>query len=131
MSTYGITGGVVEQFAPGDRITAMVDEANGVVGGEVVTLTATAGVQVKTCTATTAPLGVAMHTAADDNIVTVAMEGVWMLKAAGAIAAGDIVVAAAGGAVAADNTTPDAMFIVGIALEAIADTAFGPVKLRV
>jgi hypothetical protein len=129
MAAPNVKGGVVEYFAPGDRWTATVDEVNGVVGGEVVALTGNR--TVKTCTATDRPVGVAMHDAADDATVTVISEGIVPLKAAGAIAAGDIVVAAAAGAVAADNTAPDAQFIVGVALEAIADTAVGRVKLRV
>lgn len=125
------SGGIVEYFAPGDRITCTVDDAGGVVGGEVVTLTTTAGRQIKTCGATDHPLGVALHTAANDGIVTVATEGVWPLKATGAVAAGDIVVTSTTGTVAALAGTTEAPYlIVGIALEAITDTATGPVKLR-
>lgn len=126
----GIAGGIVEYFSPADRFTAQVDEASGVDGGNVLTITAT-GRQVGLCGASDRPIGVALHDAADNEMVTVVTEGVWPLKAAGAITAGDIVVCASGGAVAADNTTTDApYFIVGIALESIGDTATGPVKLR-
>lgn len=129
MPSPNVTGGIIEYVSPGDKFTCTVDEVGGVVGGEVVALTAN-NRSVKTCTATDHPLGVALYTAADDAVVTVMAEGIAPLKAAGAIAAGDIVVAAAAGAVAADNTTPVPEFIVGIALEAIADTAVGRVKLR-
>jgi len=127
MAGPGTRGGIVEYFAPGDRITCKVDESAGIAGGNVVTLTASR--EVGLCGASDFPFGVAMHDAADNTMVSIATEGVWPLKASGAISAGNTVVCAAAGAVVAD-LTPDLQLYVGIALEDIADTAVGPVKLR-
>lgn len=126
MAAPNVKNGIVEYVKPGEVITCT---AGGTIsGGNLVQLTGNRTVTV--CDATHHPLGVALHDAASGDAVSVATEGVWPVKASGAVAAGDIVVAAAAGAAIADNTTPDAAFVVGIALEAIADTAVGRVKLR-
>jgi Uncharacterized conserved protein (DUF2190) len=136
MAAPNLKGGIVEYFSPGDNLTMTVG-TGGVVGGNVVSLSANRTV-VK-AGANDIPLGVALHDAAAGEIVTVAVEGVWPCKASGAIGFGDIVgtgaagtvatVAAAGGTYAQAEAN-EGRTIVGIALESIADTAVGRVKLR-
>jgi hypothetical protein len=128
MADPNVKGGIVEYISPADKITCTVG-ATPVVGGQVVTLSANR--TVIPATAASRPLGVAMHDGAVGATVTVMLEGVAPLKAAGAIAAGDLVeVSATAGSVQADNATPALGLIVGIALEAISDLAVGRVLLR-
>lgn len=127
MAAPNFSGGIVEFFQPGDHITFTVDEALGVTGGQMVTTTGDR--VVSAAGAGDTPTGVALHDAADGEIVTVASEGTWPLTASGAVAAGDLVITGAAGKVATDNT-PALEAFVGIALEDIADTATGPVQLR-
>jgi predicted RecA/RadA family phage recombinase len=133
--TTGIRGGVVEKFAPGDRTTWQVTAAQAASGGRMVA--ATAGQSFKCQTAGAGSLvcvGVALHDAAAGEKVTVAHEGVWLLRAAGAIVAGNLVECAANGEVrvlatvdAAGSFDPRA--VVGRAMADIANGADGPVKL--
>lgn len=135
-----IAGGQIEKFAPGDRITCTVAAGQTVRGGRLVEFTANRTIReaqadsLKVC-------GVALYNGAAGEKVTVATEGVWLLIAAGAIAAGDLVKAgAAGVAVALAAVDPtnvatlgtgmtDTRAVAGRAWEAIADTASGPIKL--
>lgn len=130
MAAPNLKGGIVEYFAPGDNITCTVG-ATAVTGGQVVKLSGNRTV-VPTTAVTDRPIGVALHDAAIGETVSIATEGVWPLKAAGAIAAGDnLTPGAVAGTVSVDNTTPtEAMSRVGIALEAIADTAVGRVMVK-
>ena len=128
MADPSIKGGIVEYQSPADKITCTVG-ATAVVGGQVVTLSGNR--TVIPATAASRPFGVAMHDAAIGAPVTVMLEGVAPLKAAGAIAAGDLVeVSATAGSVQSDNATAALGLMVGIALEAIADLAVGRVLLR-
>jgi predicted RecA/RadA family phage recombinase len=125
-----VKGGIVEYAHPGDKLTFTVG-ATPVVGGNVVKLSGNRLV-IPTTAVTDRPVGVALHDAAVGETVTVATEGVWPLKAAGAVAAGDnLTPGAVSGTVSPDNATPtEAMSRVGIALEAIADTAVGRVMVK-
>jgi predicted RecA/RadA family phage recombinase len=146
-SIPSIRGGQVEKFAPGDRITMTVKAATSVVGGRLVEISGNREIQ-PAGSKSRKVLGVAMYDGAAGAKVTVATEGVWMLRAEGAIAAGDQVVVSAGadgrvmpvpsattvlGAAyaeaASEQVIDDTRAIVGIALEAIADGADGPVLL--
>lgn len=132
-----IRGGQVEKFAPGDRITMTV-AGTTVVGGRLVEVNGNRTVRPAQA-ASLKTLGVALYDGAIGDKVTVATEGVWLLRAQGAIAAGDQVIVSAGndgrvaplapaaGALAADIN--NARAVVGRALEAIADGADGPILL--
>jgi len=115
----GITGGVVERFLPGDRLTCTVAAGQAVVGGNVVEATADYTVQ-QAGAASVVVLGVALHDAAAGTIVTVATAGVWVIISAGAITAGSRVVTGAAGVVAAAGAAPDARTVIGFALAAAA-----------
>ena len=120
-------GGIVEYFSPGDHLT--VTAGGAITGGQVVMLSANRTVVVAT-TGTFLALGVALHDAASGEKLTVATDGVWPIKAAGAITFGQrLIVGAVAGTVAAAGATPDARTVVGYALESISDTATGRVKL--
>jgi hypothetical protein len=74
--------------------------------------------------------GVALHDAVSGDIVSVAHRGTWPMVAQGAITAGARLKAGTvAGSVAAAGATPDASSVIGIAEEAIADTATGRVAL--
>ncbi|MBA2741949.1 MAG: DUF2190 family protein [Actinobacteria bacterium] len=125
MPAPNIKGGMIEYVAPAERWTATASAT--VTGGQVVRLTGNRA--VGPCGVGQFPVGIASHDAAAGEVVTVVSSGIVPLKAAGAIAAGDPVITAAAGAVAADVTAPDAAVMVGRAMEAIADLATGRVKL--
>jgi hypothetical protein len=131
-----LKGGIVEYKSPGDKDTYTA--GGTIVGGNVVKLSANRTVVV--ATANDIPCGVALHDAATGEAVTVAHEGTWPLKAAGAIAFGDLVgtgtvagtvttIAAAGGTYAQAEAN-EWRTLVGIAEESIADTAIGRIKLK-
>lgn len=129
-------GGIVEYAAPGDHIT--VTAGATIVGGQMVKLSANRTVIPTAATAEARVLGVALYNAASgDTNVTVATDGVWPLTASGAIAAGDDLVGAAAGAVAALAAAAGAVAadinnarnVVGMALEAITNTNTGRCKL--
>lgn len=129
MADPNLKGGIVEYQHPADKITMTVG-ATAVLGGQLVKLSGNRTV-IPTAAVTDRPVGVALHDAAIGAKVTIATEGVFPLKAAGAVAAGDTLTpGAVAGTVSTDITTIDAMCLVGIALEAISDTAVGRVKLR-
>jgi hypothetical protein len=130
MSTLNVTGGIVEYAYPGDVLTYAAGAA--IDGGQMVELTATdltvqeAGAESAKC------VGVALHTAASGEKLSVARVGVYYLKAAGAISGGDLVECAADGDVAKhDNVaTPSYLHVIGIALEDISNGNRGRVALR-
>jgi predicted RecA/RadA family phage recombinase len=127
MAAPNLKGGIVEYSSPSGKLTMTVG-AGGVVGGNIVALSANRTV-VKAGVADH-PIGVALHDAAAGEIVTIATQGVWPCKASGAVGFGDTLVVGAAGTVLTDNSAPDAALFVGVALESIADTASGRVKLR-
>lgn len=79
--------------------------------------------------ASTKVCGVAAYDAVSGASLTIYTEGVCDLVASGAISAGDKVVAAAAGKVATVGANTFAT-VIGVALEAIADTATGRVLLN-
>lgn len=133
----GIRGGVVEKFMPSDRTTWQVHTALAAAGARLVS--AVAGQSFRCGTAAAGALtvvGVAIHDAAAGEKVTVAHEGVWLLRANGAIVAGTLVESAANGEVrtlatvdAAGSFDPRA--VIGRAMADIANGADGPVRLRI
>jgi hypothetical protein len=122
-----VSGGIVEHFGPVDAETWTTSAA--VIAGRLVEATGNrrcgpAGV------GSLVVVGVAMQDAsAAEDKVAVATDGVVPCRASGAIAAGQRVIAAAAGDVAAAGATPDARTVVGIAVEAISGGATGPVRL--
>lgn len=132
-----VSGGVVERFGSGAPKITMTTAA-AITAGRLVELSAARTVQ-HAAAASLKVVGVAVQTsdAAGDK-VAIATGGVWNLTATGAIAAGDQVIAAANGTVstlaaAAAATLADinnARAVVGVALEAIAGGAAGPVLLQ-
>lgn len=127
---HSITGGVIEKYLPGDRYTAVVHAAGATHGGKLVALQAGHDRQVDECGAdSTVCGGVALYDAAPGEPVTIATEGVWLLKASGAITAGARVKTGAAGVVVALAADVDPRLIVGYALADIADTETGPIKL--
>lgn len=135
----GIQGGVVEYIKPGDTFTCTVAAAQTVTGGQLVAFVSGQVLTVQHAgAASLAVAGMALHNAAAGEKVTVVRVGICYLKANGAIAAGDQVIAAAGGdvstlAAAAGATATDinnARAVVGTAAEAITSTNRGRVLLR-
>lgn len=139
-----ITGGQVERHAPGDRFTLAVKSGQTVRGGRLVEITGDEECQEAGATSIKVS-GVAIHDAdpaGEWKKVGVAAEGIWNLVASGAINAGDQLITDTAGRVktlpAVDATNVGTLgtgatqthAIVGIAMAAIADTAAGPVKLR-
>jgi predicted RecA/RadA family phage recombinase len=137
-------GGIVEYVKPGTNMTFTAGAA--ITGGNLVYVSA--GMTVLKTAILNEPraIGVALYNAVSGDALTVATKGVWPLVAAGAITFGDCVVpaAAVAGTVStliapADplvaNTAAMAAInavkgVVGKALESIADTASGRVKLN-
>ena len=129
---YGVTGGIVEYQYPGDvgTFTVYSSASTSVVGGNMVALTGDfiveqAGAQSVAC------VGVALHDADAGEKVTVARVGIYFLEAASAVDAGDLVETGAAGTI--DNHTAAATtypYVVGIALEDIAQGETGRVALR-
>lgn len=119
-----VSGGVVEVFKGGGPDPTYTTSA-AVTGGKMVEITGNRRV-AHAAAASAKVVGVAKETAsAAEDKIAVASDGVWRLTAAGAIAAGDRVECAAAGAV----RTLAAGRPVGVALEAIADTALGLVMV--
>lgn len=129
---YGITGGIVEYMYPGDVRSFTVDSSasTSVVGGNMVYVFDSFKVK-QSEGSDTAVAGVALHDAAPGELLTVARTGIYFLKAANTITAGELVECAAAGAI--DVHTPAATtytYVVGMALEDIAQNALGRVELR-
>jgi len=104
-------------YKPGQNITRQASAA--VTGGQLVVVSGS-GTVAPSSAASAAWVGVAAFDAASGADVTISKSGVQRLVAVGAIAAGDIVVAAAGGGVAT-NAAPGAGQQVGVALTAAAN----------
>jgi hypothetical protein len=123
----GTAGGIVEYFSPGDRVTCT--SSGSTTGGNLVKLV---GNRIVSPTASgDRASGVALYNAADTEKVTVAYEGVWPLKAATTITAGQLVVATGSGQVTPITGTATAGdLLVGEALEGINSGASGPVRLK-
>jgi hypothetical protein len=127
---FALSGGVIPLFQSGAPEFTMTTTVTTVVAGQVVEVTGdrsigpAAASSLKSC-------GVAKQTAsAIGDKVGVASGGVWLLKAAGAITAGDHVRAGALGTVTTIAADGDPRLVVGIALAGAADTALAPILLK-
>lgn len=112
----------VPLFLPGQAYTATASAA--ITGGQLVYVSGSATV-AKTSGATTIPIGVAGFDAAasGDKLTVYARGTIHRLTAAGAITAGDLVHAAAAGAVASHTLDSSDAEVFGVALTTAADTA--------
>jgi hypothetical protein len=124
-------GGQVEFYAPGVPITATVAAGQTASGG-LLTEGAAGDRVVRTAQASSVLcLGVALWDAAAAAQVSVAMDGVWMLTASGAIGAGNKIICGAAGVAVVSGATPDARTLVGKAIADIANAQQGPCLIRV
>lgn len=116
-----VTGGVTERFGSGAPSVSM-DGSAAIIAGRLVELTGDRTVGPAGA-GSVKVLGLSKQdydgTATTGKRVSVATGGVWLLRAGGTIAAGDQLVAGAGGTVVAAGATPDARTLVGLALAAI------------
>lgn len=112
-------------FRPGKAITRTTSAA--VTGGQLVAVGA-GGAVAATAGSSATFLGVAAFDAASGTDVTVECGGTQRIVASGAVAAGDILVSAAGGKVAT-NAAPGAGQQVGIALTDAVDGATVDVQM--
>lgn len=117
---------VIPKFEPGDAPTMTASAA--VVGGQIVRVTGAR--RVAPAGVGHSPFGWALRDALGEAMLAVTRKGIVTCTAAGAVAAGDLLITAANGTVATDNT-PALEVFVGQALEAIADGATGLVALRI
>lgn len=126
---FALSGGVVPLFQGGGPEFTMTTTA-AVTAGRVAEVSGDRSIR-HGASATIKPIGVIKQTAdAIGDKVGVATSGVWNLRAQGAIAAGDnVVVSAAGDGRVKPLAAEAVTTIVGIALQAIADGADGPVLL--
>lgn len=139
-----IAGGQVERY-PGGRTTFAVKSGQTVRGGRLVEITASMEVQ-EAGAASLKVVGIALHDAdpaGEIKKVTVASVGIWNMVATGAVTAGDLLLAGAGGTVttvaATDATSlatlgtglTNAKAIIGRAVEAISNAAAGAVLLQI
>jgi hypothetical protein len=126
-----VRGGVVEQFAPGDRITVTITTGQTVTGGMLVEMLGT-GLCQKAGAGSARVLGVALYDAdgdsAEQKTVTVATEGVWYLTASGSVDAGTFLTAAANGQAATWSTGAET--IIGRALADATTGTLVPVLLK-
>jgi hypothetical protein len=129
------TGGKVEYFPAHAPITFTVPSGQTVRGGRIVAANGTSRQCVEAGASAVNPLGYAQYNADGSHVnpmnrvVTVRTAGVWPCVASGAINAGDFVRTGAGGTVVAIAADGDPRLIVGQAIDDIADTAEGPVRL--
>lgn len=128
-----VTGGVVERFGSGSpKITMSAGAA--VTAGRILEMSGNRTVQ-HAGAGSFKVVGVALQdydgTAATGNKLAVATGGVWNLRASGAIAAGDVLIAGAAGVAVTSGAAPDARTVVAIALEAISNGNDGPCLLKV
>lgn len=124
-----LSGQAVELFGSGAPNITMTTTA-AVTAGRLVEITGDRGVGPAGANSLKV-LGVAKQTgSAVGDKPAIATGGVWMLRASGAIAAGDHVKAGALGVVVAVAADGDPRLITGIALAAIVDATDGPVLLR-
>lgn len=123
-----VTGGVTERFGSGHpKITRTVSVA--VTAARLVESTGNRTIGPAGA-GSVKVVGVAMQSAdAVNDKVACATGGVWNLRAGGAIAAGDYVIAGALGVVVSAGAAPDMRTVVGQAEEAIGNGNDGPVRL--
>lgn len=135
-----VSGGIIERYKPGcPKVTFQA--AAAVTEGRLVEITAAGKIQHAAAGSRKA-IGIAMQTASavDDRVAVQLFGDVYELTAQGAIAAGDEVfpgaagdgrvsVLAAAGAAYVQAEANNARAVIGIALEAIADTAKGDVMM--
>lgn len=126
-----VRGGQVEFYAEGVPFTATVGAGQTATGGLMVEGMAGDRVVRTSQAATLLCLGVALWDAAAGAQVAVAMDGVWMLTASGAITSGSAIHAAAAGVVITSPTTPDPRSIIGRAIADITTATQGPCKVNV
>lgn len=107
------------KYAPGEAIPLTASAT--IVGGQLLVVSGS-GTVAPSSAASAAFVGVAAFDAASGDRVTIRKGGVQRLTAVGAVTAGDIMVAAAGGGVAT-NAAPGAGQQVGIALTTAANGA--------
>lgn len=128
-----VTGGVVERFGSGAPKITMSGGA-AITAGRLVEMTGNRTVGPAGA-GSFKVVGVAVQdydgTATTGAKLAVATGGVWNLRAGGAIAAGDQLIAGAAGTVVAAGVAPDARTVVGIALEAISNGTDGPCLVKV
>lgn len=123
-----LRGGVVERVGDADRITYTCN-TGAVTGGQLVEHV-TGDRQCQPAGANSNKVaGLAIHSAAVGEIVTVAAEGVWDIIASGSIAAGDRLVTDSAGRVKTAGATPDARQLVGIAQNDAIDGALCQTRL--
>lgn len=116
----------VSVFAPGDDITVTASAA--VAAGQLVAVSGPKAV-APTSASTAAWLGVATTDAASGALLGVTSGGVQELTASAGVTAGDVVVAAADGEVAAIGAGTNYAHVVGVALTTVAADAKVLVKL--
>lgn len=128
---FAVSGGVVPLFQAGHAKPTFTTTTATVVAGMVVEITGDRSVGPAGANSLKA-VGVAAQTgSAIGDKIAVDTGGVYNLKASGAIAAGDYVKAGALGTVVAIAADGDPRLVVGMALSAIADTALGPILLKI
>lgn len=129
--SFALSGGVVPLFQSGGPKPTMTTTTATVVAGMLVESTGDRSVGPAGA-ASVKVIGVAAQTgSAIGDKIAIDTGGVYLLKAAGAIAAGDVLQAGALGTVSNGIVlASDPRLIVGIALSAIGDTLTGPVLLR-
>lgn len=128
-----IRGGQVEKFDDGQRMTFTVGAGQAATGGLLVeSMAGDRVVRTAQLGGSLLVMGVAIHDAAAQAKVTVALEGVWMLISSGVIGAGNRVVADTtnAGQVKVAGVTPDARTIIGRNLSDSTDQTTTPIKLR-
>lgn len=125
-----VSGQAVELFGSGSPQITMTTTA-AVTAGRLAEITGDRGIGPAGASSLKV-LGVCKQTgSAVGDKIDVATGGVWMIRASGAISAGDTVRAAAAGDVAAIAADGDPRLVVGIALAAIANAAEGPILLKI
>lgn len=116
----------VPVFKPGEDLT--MTAGGTITGGQLVSVSA-ANTVIATAAATGAWLGVATTDATSGQKVGITSGGVQELTASGAIAAGDVLIPASAGRVAAIGAGTTYSQVVGIALTAAADAAKARVRM--
>lgn len=124
-------GGQVEFYAPGVPITMTAAAGQSFTGGLLVESAAGDRVGRTAQASSVLCMGVSLWDAAAGYQAAVAMDGVWMLTASGAIGAGNKVICGAAGVAVVAGATPDARTLVGKAIADIANTVQGPCLIRV
>jgi hypothetical protein len=128
---FALSGGVTPLFQGDAPKFTMTTTTTTVVAGQVVEVTGDRSVGPAAASSLKC-VGVAAQSAsAIGDKIAVASGGVYMLKAAGAIVAGDHVRSGALGTVTSIAADGDPRLVVGIALAGAADTALAPILLKI